>query len=170
MSNVPAIREDLRPGMLVYKWHDSGWGADPMYADVVRVNRVTATIRWLQTGIVMRLPFHHLHVETHPEMMRRELKAEYTAITQKIADTLTVPAYDDLPPLAVVMLGIITAATLRGGYIASWEISRALPGAADLNVVCDDTTPGNAALRALLAARLVEELPKLRYRYRLCRG
>lgn len=70
-------RDNIKPGTLVFKWHDSGaFGPKPMYAEVVRVNRVTATIKWLRTGLVMRLPFHHLEIETDPETMLRELAEE----------------------------------------------------------------------------------------------
>jgi hypothetical protein len=84
-------------------------------------------------------------------------------------DYLRVPAYDELPPLALVMLGVITVGTLRGGYITSWEISATLPAADDLDVVCSHETPGNAAMQALISAGLVEQVPDLPCRYRLRR-
>ena len=68
------------------------------------------------------------------------------------------------------MLGVITEHTIKNGYVPSWEISRAIPGTDDLDVICDDSTPGNAALRCLIDAGLVEELDDLRCRYRLKRG
>lgn len=72
-----ARRDNLKPGMLVYKWHDTGaMGMSPMYADVVRVNRVTVTVRWLKSGLVIRLPFHEVEIESDPETMRRELASE----------------------------------------------------------------------------------------------
>lgn len=66
------------------------------------------------------------------------------------------------------MLGLIAEATMAGGYIASWHISEAIPGTDDLNVVCSYDTPGNAAMRRLIRAGLVEEVPDLGCRYRLC--
>lgn len=71
-----------------------------------------------------------------------------------------------LSPLALQMLGLITQYTRHSGYIASWHISRAIPGTDDLDVVCSPETPGNAAMYELIDAGLVEHMPDLGSRYR----
>lgn len=71
---------------------------------------------------------------------------------------------------AHAMLCVIAEQTARpgyGGYIASWHISEALPWSHDLDVVADNETPGNTAMRQLITLGLVEPVPDLGCRYRL---
>lgn len=69
---------ELAPGMVVFKWHDSGaLGPQPMFAEVIRVNRVTATIEYLRSGLRFRVPFHELNLiadQSEAELHRQEAR------------------------------------------------------------------------------------------------
>lgn len=74
-----------------------------------------------------------------------------------------------LTPNAQRILGIIYVSTLppKGSYIAGWHICDALGvDRGQLNTALPGTEY-DEALRALINAELVEELPDLHYRYRL---
>jgi len=68
--------DGVHRGMIVFKWHDTrAFGMTQMYAEVIRVNRVTVTVEWLRSGIRQRLPFGDLH-PTHPDERADILAAE----------------------------------------------------------------------------------------------
>lgn len=74
-----------------------------------------------------------------------------------------------LTPLAQHMLGIIYAATLpdKATYIAGWHICDTLDVLrSELNCAIPGTEY-DMALKELIDAGLVEEMPDLKYRYRL---
>jgi hypothetical protein len=69
---------ELKVGQVVYRYHDTGaMGVTPVFGEVVRVNRMTITVRW-EGGNTWRIEPQHLTPvwEGSADEIRREYLQE----------------------------------------------------------------------------------------------
>lgn len=131
------------------------------------------TVRWHHyedvSGLLQRIAYL-VRGRSHPDVQPAEaaLQPRAGTMSYRLPRHLAIPTLSDL---AWHILRLFAQQTMDAqhhtGYLATWHITRAVPAAADLGVVCAHDTPGNAAMRELQSAGLVEELPDLAERYRL---
>lgn len=109
-------------------------------------------------------------------MSKQELEAHIKYLEDRLEEekrNVDILEQREARQLALVILGIITEASIKGGsYIASWSIANALEGIGYRDVSMATQLPGtkyDEALKSLIDYEFVEELPELHYRYRLKR-
>lgn len=59
----------MQPGDIVFRWHDAGcMGMTLVYGQVVRVNRVTTTVKW-ETGKTWRIAKDDIFTESDKDVI-----------------------------------------------------------------------------------------------------